>query len=190
MHKRALCLAVRDELKTAHAAQGWTALTQRECEVMFDGRPAPRCGERFFSVHRGPRSNDCRNTLDERFDVFITITLRPGRAPFDMIGPALLEKANTLDDWADQVRDIVHMNYNITATANATIQAAANAISPTPPATVYGFAEPLMYAGEGSPEQVGAAWFNATPDQDGFLGIALAMHFTGARCAQPLAIQQ
>lgn len=190
MHKRALCLAVRDQLKTAYASHNWTALALKECEVMFDGRPPPRAGKKFVSVHRGGRRNTARNnTLDELYYVDVTLTLRVNE-PFDKLGANLLELATTgLDDIGDQIRAIIHMNEPIRSAANTYIENAANAW-PVPPAQVYVFSEPLRYLDEDLPQEVGAYWFSATPEQDGFLGVALTMHFGEARCAQPLAIQQ
>ena len=183
-------LATRDQLKLAIGTypNGGLALGQKECEVMFDGEPPPRCGKRFFSVHRGGRENQARHSLDELYAVFVTITLRVNE-PFDALGTNLIEKAQQgMDDLVDSVRDIVHMNYTLMAAANATILAVATAGNVP---LVYGFSEPLMFQGDDAPRIVGPDWFKAQVETtQAPIGIAQTLRFGQARRLQPLTIMQ
>lgn len=192
MSRRALILATRAQLKIAPASpaqSGGLGLTQTEVEDMFDGEPPPRCGKRFFSVHRGGRTNSARHSLDEEYTFYVTITLRVNE-PFDKIGVSLLSQFQTakngLDVLADQVRSVIHMSYPIMNAANATILADVSTQT-VPPATVYGFSEPPVFMGDDDPRRVGASWFNASvEDANPPIGIAQTLRFGHARRLQPL----
>ena len=191
MSLRALRLAVRNQLKAA-VLSGGLALTQKECEVMLDGRPPPRCGERFVSVHGGTctlrAEGDPALDLDETYTLLVTVTMRLPRVPFDRIGPDLIDKASSgLDVFCQSVKVCVHKDADdnrIIRAANILLGADADGHS-----GIDGFVEPLRFLGHGDDQVKGPDWFHADPDADGGVveaGLARVFRLGGARKIQSL----
>lgn len=186
MSLRALRLAVRNQLKAA-VVSGGLALTYKECEVMLDGRPPPRCGERFVSVHGGGIDNQQTHCLEESYWLNVTVTMRLPRIPFDKIGTDLIDKASTgFDVFCRQVWIAVHHDCNddrIIRAANILLGAAADGHS-----SIDGFVEPLAAQSFGDNQVVGPEWFHADPTQDGAMeaGLARTLRFGGAKMYQSL----
>jgi hypothetical protein len=182
--KRAIKTAVRDSIRS----QSW-GYDYAICELMEDGKPPSRCGQLFVAVHDGGRSSDQQNSLDERYAVIVTVTMRSSYIAKDRIGLNLIDEKQIgtklgFDDVVDRIRALQHMNYNVMNAANTIILA-----SVSPGTDVYGFAEPLMYQGEdGPPRSVGADWFNAEPESLE-TGIVQGLKFGNARRLQRTAIQ-
>ncbi len=185
MSRRALLLATRDQLRTG---LGLPTTKPLLCEVMFDGEPPPGCGKTFYSVHRGPRDNSCRHSLDETYAANVTITMRVNE-PYDRIGTDLMEKAATgMDLQADKVRSLIHMNYTLMNAANAYILS--DYVAAGGAGVIYGFSEPLYFQGDGEPRIVGPDWFKAdvTESTQAPIGIAQTLRFGGARRLQPNSV--
>ncbi len=147
-----------------------------ECDVQPDGSPEPASGQVYVSVHPGSVRNDDMESLDETFEVLVTITLKVGYLPVDAFGPQVILKASTgLYARAEAIRKTCHMDYTAMTAANTALGGSVN-----------GFIEPLSYRGMGRPEVKGPAWFNAEDDPDPPAGLALELRFDGARRKQTL----
>ena len=83
----ALLYAVRDNIRSAGFNYG-----KAECEIMEDGRPPPRAGNVFVSVHGGNSSSLRDNQLYEEFGFFITLTMRTGGVSIDRVGDQLIAR--------------------------------------------------------------------------------------------------
>lgn len=99
--RRSLTLAIRDQLKDS-TANGGLGLTVQTCEVQFDGRPPPLCGQWFYAVHQNPRTNQLLTGDQSTFGAQVTISAR-SEQPFDRLGTDQVELVNGLDDRADAV---------------------------------------------------------------------------------------
>jgi hypothetical protein len=190
--RRAIQWAMRDQLRSSWAPRVPTvipaSLVNSFIDAMFDGQPPPGFGgppgSAFVAVHKGPRSNDCQNSLDERYGVKVTLTMRYS-GPFDRTGQTALDAlGNGLEDIADNLRAFVHMNYlQIFAAANTYIQLAATTAGLS---SVYGFCEPLMFQGDDEPSFKGSEWFHGAPGASE-CGVAMTLRFGNMRLLQPLA---
>jgi hypothetical protein len=161
MSRRALHLAVRDVIR---AQLGYK---DNQCDVTFDGRPPPACGQDFVGIHRGPRNNQSTTALEIAYEFKITMTKRVDR-PYDRIGRDLMEQALMgLDDRADAIIKLIHEDAggNLLAKANAIIGDQAN-----------GFTELPIFLGDDGGRLVGGEWFHAEPDSQE-VGIALELRF-------------
>lgn len=180
MSRRALMLATRDLLRSG------LGYADRECDLAFDGHPAPRCGKVFLAVHRGGRRNNARDSIDELYDLIVTITIRVNE-PYDRLGTDLIEKAaQGLDDRADAVRAFIHMNYDIMNRANTELMRLAKNTSTQ---NVYGFAEPLGFQSDDKPDIKAGEWFHAQAGPVE-VGIVQNLTFGGARRLQPIPLEQ
>lgn len=176
----ALMYAVRDRIRATNFGFGYA-----ECEIMDDGRPPPRCGNYFAAVHGGKDKNDASNNLDERYDFLVTFTMRV-TVPLDRVGDQLIHRniARVLvaeregfRAKVDQLRRLLHMNWQLLASANDNLAAWTTG-------TVYGFVEPARYLGAADPRLVGGEWFAADPDAED-VGVVSELSFSGARRLQP-----
>lgn len=194
--RRSLAIAVRDRLRMT-TAQGGLALTSAQCEVMFDGRPAPSCGDLFFAVHQGRVTN---RPLDQggdasTFGTFVTITSRT-KVPFDRVGTDQLDVANGLDDWAEKVWFCIYKN-QWDGDGNEEQLGVMNAADATLGANVYHWTEALYPTDISLAEPVRADWFSATEQSWAkgganqqnvapFVGLKIVVTFQGAVRMQEL----
>lgn len=185
----ALLYAVRDGIRAASMNYAYA-----ECDIMDDGRPPPRAGNVFVSVHSGksrPGPANQRN-LDELFGFSVTLTMRV-TIPLDRVGTQLLARNIELVPLAqrqgfnaklDQLRSFLHSNWRITVLTSQTPNSANDNITAWATGTVYGFVEPARYQGSDIPKLVGGEWFNADPEAEEF-GLVSEMKFDNARRIQP-----
>lgn len=176
MSQRALAVATLSTIRTALSLATTTG-GQLTSDVMFDGQPAPGCGEWFYAVHAGEWRGDSGSGdhLSELIGINVTVTRRVGFAPQDRWGPEAWAKASTgLDEKLRTIVATVHKSYAILNAANTLI-------GNTPK---WGFDEPLMFLSGGKPEPKGPDWFSAEEAQTGKVanaGIAQTLTFGGAR---------
>lgn len=192
----ALLYAVRDTIRAAQIGYGYA-----ECEIMEDGKPPPRCGNFFVSIHGGRsrpgQAND--NNLFELFDYSVTLTMRVS-VPLDRVGDRQIAlnvnlvpegQRRGFDHKIEQLRALLHMNWRMVVMQGQNPNSANdNLTSWSPgPSPVYGFSEPARYVGPELPKMVGGEWFNAEPtDGDEQFGIVSEMKFQGAKRFQPLTM--
>lgn len=184
MSQRALLLAVRDRLRQP-TVDGGLAYTAEQCEVMFDGKPKPNCGEFFVAVHAGSwTGRDCE-ALDESYGVQVTVTRRIAYAPYDRPTDPLTDASDALDKLLEAIRAKLHADpgpraaadpqqYPVLTLANAYIANPANK-----------FVEPLRFRDGGTPAFKGADWFHAEGVGDE-CGVAQTLTFGGARRVQTI----
>jgi hypothetical protein len=199
----ALLYAVRDGIRAAGFNYG-----APECEIMEDGKPQPRCGRQFVSVHGGRsrpgQAND--NNLYELFDFSVTLTMRV-TASLDRVGDKLIalniERVpqayrDGFNAKIDQLKNFLHMNWEITVIIGRTPPSANdNLVTWAPPtdndklagkSAVYGFCEPARFAGADNPTLVGSAWMRSEPaeaDGEDEFALKAEMRFSGAKRFQP-----
>ncbi len=163
---------------------------------MDDGRPPPRCGNFFVSVHGGrsrPGPANSRN-LDELFGFSVTLTMRV-TVPLDRVGDQQISRNLALElarkqgfnAKVEQLRTYLHMNWRMTVMhgeVGRTSNSANDNIAAWGSGTVYGFAEPARYLGETLPKMVGGEWFASEPDSED-VGVTVELRFEGARRFQP-----
>jgi hypothetical protein len=183
----AILYAVRDAIRAA-PGYGYDVKT---CEIMDDGQPPPRCGDRFAAVHQGTQSNDTLNSLNLYIGFAVTLTRRLSNVPLDRVGDRLLAKqlaeTNGFNAQLDQLLDFLNMNWGILQDANTNLMKRASLI---PTATqVYGFCEPAHFASAEKPSLVGPEWFSAEPTESGApeMGLKAELRFEGARRMQAMA---
>ena len=184
----ALLFAVRDGIRAAGYGYG-TA----ECEIMGNGQPPVPCGNIFVAVHSGAIRSTASRNLDEYFSFLITLTMRIS-VPIDRVGDQLLaskllrsygKRNPSLESRAEQLRGLLHMNWNITVVQGRTPNSANDNIAAwTPDGSVYGFIEPPRYVGQDKPELVGGEWFGENP-MGVPEGLKCEMRFEAARRMQP-----
>jgi hypothetical protein len=169
-----------------------------ECELMDDGRPPPRCGNFFVSVHSGNARSTADNQLYELFDFSITLTMRV-TVPLDRVGDQQIARNIALVPLGQrkgfnhkvmQLRAYLHMNWQITVLQNQTPSSANDNLAAWASGTVYGFIEPMRYKGFEKPVLVGGEWFGAGPDKNGQpatdVGIKSELRFEGCKRFQPV----
>lgn len=162
--------AVRDRIRSV------LSYTNFECDVQPDGAPDPVSGQVYVSVHAGAIRNDDMESMDEYYEVLVTLTMKVGYLPVDAFGPQVITKATTgLYARAAAIRKTCHMDYTAMTAANTALGGSVN-----------GFVEPLSYRGMGRPEVKGPAWFSAEDENDPPAGLALEIRFDGARRKQTL----
>ena len=184
----ALLYAIRNSIRAAGFSYG-TA----ECEIGADGKPPPRAGNVFVSVHDGTSRSVADNQLYELYGFSVTLTMRLGRVPLDAVGDQLIARnvaraplgnREGFNAKVDQLRGFLHMNWRITVLTGQTPASANDNLSAWATGTVYGFIEPARYRGPDKIQEVGAEWFGADPDSDDF-GVKAEIRFDGAKRMQP-----
>lgn len=179
--------AVRDRIRAVGFNFGVV-----ECEIMDDGRPPPRCGNFFASVHGGKQRNDASRNLDELSDFCVTLTMRI-TVPLDRVGDqqiyrnlarVLVGEREGFRAKVDQLRRLLHMNWAMTVQTGQTPPSANDNLVNWTSGTVYGFTEPAKFIDAEDARLVGGEWFNAEPDVDD-MGIVSELVFEGARRMQP-----
>ncbi len=190
----AIMYAVRDGIRGANIGYGVA-----ECEIMDDGRPPPRCGNFFASVHGGKERSTDDNNLMTYYDFSVTLTMRIVVSLDRVADQQVYRNLPRLDSNSvplaerqgfqaklDQLRRLLHMNWNMVVVPGQTPPSANDNIINWLTGTVYGFVEPARYAGAEAPKLVGDEWFGADPSPDGAAsGVAAEMSFVGARRLQP-----
>lgn len=183
----ALMYAVRDQIRGARFGYGYA-----ECEIMDDGRPPPRCGKIFASIHGAKDTSSADNCLMEYIDFSVTLTMRIV-VPLDRVGDQQIHRnmirvpsgeREGFRSKVDQLRRLLHMNWAMTVLPDQTPPSANDNLVAWLNGTVYGFIEPARYIGASEPRLVGSEWFGAEPDADE-TGIVSELTFEGARRMQP-----
>lgn len=167
-----------------------------ECDLADDGKPPPRAGNWFVSVHGGraqPGPANARN-LDEVYSFSVTLTGRV-TIPLDQIGTNLIARNVPLVDASgvplaqrqgfnakvEQLRAYLHMNWTITVLQGQTPNSANdNLVAWASGSNVYGFALPAAFRGAEVPTLVGGDWLGAEPDAQDF-ALKSELSFGGAR---------
>lgn len=190
----ALLYAVRDGIRAAGMNYG-----KAECEINDDGKPVPRAGAVYVSVHGGrshPGDANERN-LYELFDFSVTLTMRMV-IPLDQIGTALLARNIALvplgqrqgfNAKVEQLRAFLHSNWKITVLTGQTPNSANDNLAAWATGTVYGFVEPARYQGAEDPKLVGGDWMSSDADVEDF-ALKSELRFANAKRFQPQTAAQ
>lgn len=189
----ALLYAVRDAVRAAGFNYG-----KAECEITGEGgKPPPKCGNWFISVHDGVSrpgyAND--NNLYEFYDYSVTVTARIGKTSFDRVGDQLISRnlvrvpqgyKEGFNAKVEQLRAFLHMNWPITVLQNQTPNSANDNLAAWSTGTVYGFTEPARYNGAGRVSDAPPGWFGEDAGGgDVPFGLKAEMRFEGAKRFQP-----
>ena len=186
----ALLYSVRDGIRAAGFGYG-----RAECEIMEDGKPPPRCGNFFVSVHGGkttPWKGTNDNSLSELYSLTVTLTMRVV-VPLDRVGDQQIARNIELvplgqrsgfNHKVDQLRAYLHMNWERVVLVNQTPGSANDNLSAWATGTVYGFCEPLRWQGTDGPRLVGGEWFGAEPDAED-VGVVADLRLADAKRFQP-----
>lgn len=197
MSRRALALAVLGQIQSAPHKHGLALTSQHSDLCPFQGQPPPRCGEVFWGVWCGARTNNSRpmGALDESYTVNITISFRlQGKTPFDRIGSQRWSAKDGdilktgIDDAVDRTRiSIMARDFD-----HSVIQFANTLMFPED-ADVLGsgynsrsFCEPLRYLGDDEIQPVGPEWFSSRGEERRY-GAIVTLRFGGARRIQKFA---
>lgn len=185
----ALLFAVQDSIRAAGMNYG-----QAECGVQDSGKPPPRCGNFYVSVHGGrsrPGHANDRN-LYELFGFSVTLTMRVV-VPLDRLGDQQVAR-NVLIDLArrqgfhakvEQLRAFLHMNWRITVLQGQTPASANDNLAAwMGSGTVYGFCEPARFQGMETVRLVGGEWFASDPESED-MGVTCEMRYDGAKRFTP-----
>jgi hypothetical protein len=169
----ALLFAVRDAVRGAGFGYGI-----RECEIMPDGHPQPRCGNVFVSVYQGAYRSTMDNALNEYYGWNLTLTMRVN-VPWDRIGDQLLAQKLArkigFNARCAVLRGFLHMNWSLLQPANQYL------LDVNPDATlVYGFSEPARFRSGDVPVLVGGEWFAAEPEATD-VGLKAELRFEDCR---------
>lgn len=165
---------------------------QATCDIMDDGRPPPRSGNYFVAVHDGAMRSDTDNTLDERYEFSVTLTMRVVNVPLDRVGSQLLARniarvpigvRQGFYAKVDQLRALIHMNWNMVVTVGQVPNSANDNLKQWATGIVYGFCEPMRFVSMEAPRLVGGEWFGAEPDAED-VGIKAALTFGRCRRIQ------
>ena len=183
----ALLFAVRDGIRAAEFNYGIA-----ECEITDGGRPPPRCGNWFVSVHDGFARSIADNQLFELYGFSVTITARLGRVSIDRVGDQLIARnivrANAnregLNAKVEQLRAFLHMNWKVVVLSGQVPNSANDNLAAWSTGTVYGFCEPMRYKSVSRPMETPPDWFGEDPGQESF-GIKAELQFDNAKRFQP-----
>lgn len=185
----ALLYAVRDGIRAAGLGYD-----QATCDIMEDeeGRPEPRCGNFYASVHSGASRSDSDNQLDELYSFTVTLTMRI-TVPLDRVGDQQMAVglprvplAQRLGWYAkaDQLRVLLHMNWGFVVLTQQKPNSANDNLQAWSTGTVYGFVEPMRFSGMESPKAVYGEWFGGESG-DVPEGLKGALSFDRCRRMQP-----
>lgn len=185
----ALLYAVRDGIRAA--GMNYDVAT---CEIMDDGRPPPRCGNYFVSIHNGMISSDADNQLNERYSFSVTLTMRI-TVPLDRVGDQQIARniarvplgeRQGFYAKTDRLRALLHMNWGmVVVQQNRQPPSANDNLAAWSTGVVYGFCEPMRFISMEAPKLVGGEWFGADPEADE-VGIKAEMQFGNCRRFQPV----
>ncbi len=186
----ALIYAVRDWIRA-----GGMNYDSSTCEIMDDGRPPPRAGNVFVSIHDGMVRSDRDNQLHEWYEFSVTLTMRV-TVPLDRAGDQQLHRnvtrvplAERQGFWAkiDRLRALLHMNWKMVCLVNQTPNSANDNLSAWCDGEVYGFCEPARFLSAESMKLVGGEWFASDEEGDSEpIGMKSTMKFGRCRRFQPV----
>lgn len=169
-----------------------------ECEIMDDGKPPPRTGGTFVSIHSGvtrPGDANQRN-LYELYDFSATLTMRLV-VPLDRVGDQQIARnlarvplgvRQGFNSKVEQLRAYLHSNWQITVLTGQIPNSANDNLAAWSTGIVYGFVEPARYQGSEIVSLVGDEWFGDDPggvNSEPFTGIKAELKFAGAKRFQP-----
>jgi hypothetical protein len=173
-----LLQAVVDRVKTI------MTYDDTQVDVSDDGKPPPFSGQVFAVVHPGEFSNDGDLSLDEKYDVSVTLTFRTGYVPQDRIGQEVLFKTIGIYAAVHRLRAGLHMDYTGMGFCGGLGQAGGKSYSLS--SGVNGFSEPLKFRRASKPMVKGPDWFWADGVDDATTGVAVQIDFVGARRIQSI----
>jgi len=175
---RAYLLAIRDDFRAPNP--NGLGLKTADCDVTPGGKPPPRAGKMFVSIHAGSRSQGSDTHCHREYAAHITLSLRIDM-PFDRIGSDVLEQAQMgLDDRADAIiARMQNQQWELMAAANTKIDQAVGEL------VANGFLEPLRYRSDnGEPVIMDGSWYQGDPDE--LSAAVLTIQFGGAKRLQLL----
>lgn len=190
--RRALALGFREFLRSSSG--GGLGIPATDCDVMADGRPRADCGDWFYAVHGGQRTNQLQTGDESYFTLYCTISAKTSMA-FDRVGPNVLQVADGLDDRADAVWNGI-FRYQWAPLGVMTL--ANQFMEPDSVPDTYLFVQSLYPVSCSNPEPVVESWFNATTQQQHrsgqsntgdpapFIGFKTVLTFQGAVVLQEL----
>lgn len=182
MSQRALILGVRDRLREAFPR----LLGPLDCEVMPDGQPPNGCGETFVAVHPGGWTADENESLDEKYTVFVTVTMRARGTPGDRHGELMSKATTGLLAFAEAIRADLHAKHESIAAANQILRQDGDEWS-DPPTRVNEFIEPLRFRSAGAVEKKGPSWVGG--NGKGVAALSIVLTFADARRVQVIEEQ-
>lgn len=166
MSMNALILGTIQHLRSLKSAGGPT-LDSRICDEQADGQPPPNAGQVYYAVHDEGSKNSADESLQEEFDIAVTITLRTPYTPKDRENQTVRQEIRRR---AEEVKYAIHCQKEPTTNANAILGASRQY-----------FAEPLRYRTTSKIEAKGPDWFWADGDDTAVhAGVAITVRFTGA----------
>lgn len=170
------------EQAVANLLKSGLGYADADCQRCHDGQPPPRAGECFLAVWSpDDRESVSRTCLAERHRVFVTVTLRAARVPFDR----LLTVRDELARRCDQVRALVHKDSHDQRFVRAAEVLAD--FSNTTAGKPNGWAEGLAYEGRGAVEEKGGEWFHAKAS-DNVAGLVQTLRFGKAFRVQSISV--
>lgn len=148
------------------------------CRIMPGPRPAPNCGQKFYSVWAldwSPTDNDLNQGLDEVYSIAITVTYRAPYLPYDDHGEELfIGDVESMENDIRRIIKLFHQSYTLLGIANNLI-----------PHRTYKLFEPLRFQNaDATPSYVSGEWFGASGSNETYAGLVQQVNFTGARIKQ------
>lgn len=157
---------------------------EEEVCIGIDGRPPATMGSKAVAIHAtnwGPDEVDMNRALSELLSLSVTVTVRIGTIPMDVMENQLYLSGErlTLESILRTCILGIHQNYDILTEANTLIGAATN-----------GFIEPLRWTGgDAQPRIVGSDWFKTgavdIEDRDN-VALVMTQNFGRAKRVQAL----
>lgn len=181
----ALLVAVKDTIINAGIN-----FDQATCRIRDDGRPTPRAGNWFVSIHGGTSRATADNQLFELYDFSVTLTKRIVRHSIDNHSPVDERVRDAqgnrygFNAKIEQLRRILHMNWDMTVLTGKTPNSANDNLIAWGSGTTYGFVEPPRYRGTEIPTLQGGEWFSSNPEAKD-VGIKAQMSFADCKRFQP-----
>lgn len=153
-------------------------LDDYQCARQFDGKPPPASGDLFYSLwSKGARRSLSRESLDERFGVSLTITLRM-RRPRDR----WLVDRDEMERLMNEARALLHGDTLDQRVINRAGELAGRSQDDT---RHVNFCEPLVFSSLDAIVVVGNEWFASGRGENA--GLAQTAHFVNARLIQAIA---
>lgn len=155
------------------------------------GMPPAKAGERFVGVYCGARDNRQTNYgFDETYTLYVVISMRAPRVPFDKIGTDLIAKVSgalSMDALADSIRAVIGKDVftgKVRTRANVILGDSSEVAGADPVGNdPRGFSVGLTYLGESDPEAKGGSWYGSQEDED-LAGVVIRQRYGGARRLQ------
>lgn len=190
----ALVYAVRDGIRAAGFGYDHT-----NCELMDDGRPPPRCGNFFISIHDAVIRNSNDNQMHDWYEFKVTLTMRV-TVPLDRLGDQQMyinlirEEARKKGFYAkaERLKNKLHMNWEMVVQFGNSATTGYNSandnllewVDSSEQTTVYGFCEPMRFINMEFAKVVGGEWFASEPDAED-VGVKSTLSFGRCRRFQP-----